>query len=108
MLKNRYDALRTQYEADIQRLTFIAEGDMHSDLLPQIEHCPFCNGELDKEKSESCVEAAIAEVSKIEKKIKDLKQADIDILSEIQVLRKKRLEIITVMRQMFRSGNLIR
>ena len=52
VLKNRYDALRTQYEADIQRLTFIAEGDMHSDLLPQIEHCPFCNGELDKEKSE--------------------------------------------------------
>ena len=94
VLKNRYDALRTQYEADIQRLTFIAEGDMHSDLLPQIEHCPFCNGELDKEKSESCVEAAIAEVSKIEKKIKDLKQADINILSEIQVLRKKRLAII--------------
>lgn len=94
VLKNRYDSLRTQYEADIQRLTFIAEGDMHSNLLPQILHCPFCNGELDKEKNESCVEAAVAEVSMIEKKIKDLKQADTDILSEIQALREKRLVII--------------
>ena len=94
VLKNRYDALRTQYEADIQRLTFIAEGDMHSDLLPQMDHCPFCNGELDKEQSESCVEAAVAEVSKIEKKIKDLKQADSDIIAEIQLLKEKRQVVV--------------
>ena len=37
MLKNRYTSLRTQYESDIRRLTFIAEGDSHRGTIPQFE-----------------------------------------------------------------------
>lgn len=86
VLRNRYHSLMTQYESDIKRLTFIAEGDLHKELLPQLDHCPFCNGELPKEKEESCVEAAIAEVGKIELQIKDLLSAEEHLDEEIEEL----------------------
>lgn len=94
MLKNRYDSLRTQYESDIQRLTFIAEGDMHRNRIPKIEYCPFCNGELHKDVKESCIEAAVVEVTKIERQIEDLRQADSDIAKEIDKLKNRRELII--------------
>lgn len=84
MLKNRYAALLTQYESDIKRLTFIAEGEIHKDILPKIDHCPFCNGELTKNQEESCMEAAINEVNNIEKKLNDLKSVYDNIEAEIQ------------------------
>lgn len=94
MLKDRYASLRTQYESDIRRLTFIAEGDAHKDKIPKIEHCPFCNGILEKKQSESCIEAAIYEVGKIELKIKDLRSADGDIDRETATLNDKRNALI--------------
>jgi len=94
LLRKRYDALRSQYESDVKRLTFIAEGDVHKSDLLQLTHCPFCNGELPKEKSQSCVDAAVAEVMKIELKIQDLQSADKDIEEEIDSLTKKRICLI--------------
>ena len=94
MLKDRYASLRTQYESDIRRLTFIAEGDAHKGKIPTIEHCPFCNGILEKKQSESCIEAAIYEVGKIELKIKDLRSADGDIDRETAMLNDKRNALI--------------
>ena len=76
----------TQYESDIKRLTFIAEGDLHREMLPKLDHCPFCNGELPKDKEESCIEAAVAEVSKIELQIKDLLSAGEHLDEEIEEL----------------------
>ena len=92
VLRNRYNSLMTQYESDIKRLTFIAEGDLHKDMLPRLEHCPFCNGELPKDKEESCVEAAIAEVNKIELQIKDLLSAGEHLDEEISELTTERSE----------------
>ena len=92
VLKNRYKSLLSQYESDIKRLTFIAEGDLHKDLIPRLEHCPFCNGELPKEKEESCIEAASAEVKKIELQIKDLLSAGEHLDEEIGQLNAERVE----------------
>ena len=92
VLKNRYKSLLTQYESDIKRLTFIAEGDLHKELLPRLEHCPFCNGELPKEKEASCIEAASVEVKKIELQIKDLLSAGEQLETEIGQLKTERLE----------------
>jgi hypothetical protein len=94
MLKNRYDSLRTQYEADIKRLTFIAEGDMKKGSVPKVERCPFCDGELDVGHDESCVEAAIAEVEKIERQIKDLQLADEALDAEIVSLNQTREKLL--------------
>lgn len=90
VLRNRYKSLMTQYESDIKRLTFIAEGDLHKGVLPKLDHCPFCNGELPKDKEESCVEAAIAEVEKIELQIKDLLSAGENLDEEIRELGETR------------------
>lgn len=92
VLRNRYQSLMTQYESDIKRLTFIAEGDLHKEMLPKLDHCPFCNGELPKDKEESCIEAAVAEVSKIELQIKDLLSAGEQLDEEIEALSNLRKE----------------
>ena len=90
MLRNRNESLMTQYESDIRRLTFIAEGDIHSDELPKLETCPFCNGRLSKTQGESCMEAAIAEVQKIETQIRDLTSVQEALNKEIEGLVKER------------------
>lgn len=94
MLKDRYASLRTQYESDIRRLTFIVEGDLHRDSIPKISVCPFCNGELQKDKSASCIEAAEFEVERISLKIKDLRDADLSIDEEISRLILQKSEIV--------------
>lgn len=70
ILYNRNTYLLSQYEADIRRLTFIVEGDIHNEEIPVLDTCPFCNGELSKEKNESCIDAAIAEVKKLSYKLR--------------------------------------
>lgn len=93
MLKNRNASLLSQYESDIKRLTFIVEGDIHSEKVPALDRCPFCNGELPKDKGESCIDAAIAEVEKVESQIKDLKSVQTSIDKEIEELKGEREKI---------------
>lgn len=99
ILKNRYDALRTQYESDMKRLTFIAEADIHRDGIPQLDHCPFCNGELPKEKTQSCLDAAIAEADKIELRIKDLQYADEALSNEVSRLVSQKEDLLREQQQ---------
>jgi ATPase involved in DNA repair len=85
-LANRYQALQSQYASDIKRLTFLTEGALSQDQLSVPTQCPFCNGELSKEKEESCLEAAIREVEKIEYQIKDLKSVQETLNEDIDNL----------------------
>ncbi len=94
MLENRYSSLRSQYESDIRRLTFIAEGEIHKKNVIKIEYCPFCNGELSKAQSESCVDAAAAEVDKIEMQIADLRSANRALAYEMRLLEAKKNSIV--------------
>lgn len=99
VLRNRNTSLLSQYESDIKRLTFIADGDIHSDSIMKLDHCPFCNGELPKDKEESCIDAAIAEVKKIEAQIKDLQSVQDAISSEMEELNETRLSLMAERRQ---------
>lgn len=99
MLLNRNNSLLSQYEADIRRLTFIVEGDMHQGDIPALEVCPFCNGQLSKEKGESCISAAVTEVEKIEAQIKDLRSVQASINEEIKELQEQRAAILLKRRQ---------
>lgn len=93
VLNNRYNALQTQYAADIRRLTFLIEGSMAEDNIEMPTQCPFCNGTLPKEKEESCVEAAANEVKKIEAQIEDLSSVQ-DVLSEDIIKNAAEIEIL--------------
>ena len=99
ILKNRYNALRTQYESDMRRLTFIAEADIHKGKIPKLDHCPFCNGELPKEKTQSCLDAARAEADKIELRIKDLQYADEALSKEMDKLQSQREALVREQQQ---------
>jgi DNA repair ATPase RecN len=99
VLRNRNISLMTQYESDIKRLTFIVDGDIHSDSIVKLDHCPFCNGELPKEKTESCIDAAVTEVEKIEVQIRDLQSVQESITEEIEELESTRLSLIDERRQ---------
>lgn len=94
VLKNRNASLLTQYASDIKRLTFIVEGDIHGDEVPKLEYCPFCNGELPKEKAASCIDAAIAEVEKIEAQIRDLHSVQDSLEEEMKELAAERANLI--------------
>lgn len=76
----KYDALKTQYEADAKRLQLVIEGETHYEYENEMV-CPFCNGTLKKSVKESCAEAASKELLKLAPKITDLKEANESLLS---------------------------
>lgn len=100
MLYSRYQVLRGQYISDINRLTFIVEGELHMNETPEVFRCPFCDGSLKKQKRESCADAAGVELVKIQYQLNDLKDAEEDIVSEMNelniksdILKKERIDI---------------
>ncbi len=99
VLRNRNASLQTQYDSDIKRLTFIVEGDIHGEDIPKLDHCPFCNGELPKGKEESCMAAAVVEVSKIEAQIRDLRSVQESIAAEMKELTSARSVLVEQRRQ---------
>lgn len=95
ILYNRNVNLASQYASDIKRLTFIAESDAHMNGVPILDHCPFCNGELPKEQTESCVDAAVQEVKKTEKQLEDLRSLQKSLLVEIDEFTSKKYDLIS-------------
>lgn len=65
VLSSRYEALISQYKADLQRLDFIAKGEKAIEGLSPNEVCPFCGGELHPEDDDSYTEAIQAEITRI-------------------------------------------
>lgn len=93
MLHNRYKVLHSQYKSDIKRLTFIVEGELHKGEIPETLNCPFCNGMLPKLEEKSCIEAAQVELQKIIFQMKDLDDAERDIIVEKSTLEVRSKEL---------------
>jgi hypothetical protein len=87
MLISRYAALKTQYSADIKRLSFIVDGETVMQQVPHDATCPFCNGKMPTQKTESYVVAARSELSRIVAQYNDLADAEKDIKQQIQELQ---------------------
>jgi predicted nucleic acid-binding Zn-ribbon protein len=90
MLISRYAALKTQYSADIKRLSFIVDGETVMQHVSHDAHdatCPFCNGKIPKQNTKSYVEAARSELSRIVAQYNDLVGAEEDIKQQIQELQ---------------------
>ncbi|MDD4494677.1 MAG: AAA family ATPase [Eubacteriales bacterium] len=86
VLYNRYQALRSQYNADIKRLTFIVEGEMHKSGFTANAKCPFCDGDINEQHEHSYAEASHSEAERIALQLKDLAEAEKDIVSEREAL----------------------
>lgn len=88
----KYDALKTQYEADSKRLQLVIEGESHEENSDEMV-CPFCSGRLEKSVKESCAEAASKELLKLAPKVKDLKEANESLVGNKEVYIKQRDEL---------------
>lgn len=88
-LHNRYNALKSQYVSDIQRLTFIIEGEFHDHSNDNISNCPFCDGTIaSPDKQLKYLKASQSELSRLVIQLNDLKDAEKNLLQD-----KENLEI---------------
>lgn len=80
VLQNRYKSLQSQYSSDLKRLTFMVEGEIRKkDFVSEApRECPFCGNHLSEDKTDSCIEAAIAEIEKLEPKKKLVKRKEFE------------------------------
>lgn len=86
VLRERYDRLKSLYDADVKRLKFILEGEKGIDAH-RAEKCPFCSNELTQPiTTPSFVEAAKAELDKTRQRIYGVIDAKTDIDDEIEFL----------------------
>lgn len=89
LLLSRYLNLRTQYNADIKRLSFIVDGENKLDKIPTAEKCPFCNGELHLKNDVSYIEAANAELNRIILLLKDLDSTEKTVIEDKSFAQEK-------------------
>ena len=81
-LYNRYQSLRSQYAADINRLTFIVDGDLSREELVATSKCPFCEGDMSIQDEGGYAEASRAELHRIKLQLSDLFEAESDLANE--------------------------
>ena len=82
------DALRIQYEADVDRLAFVIDGEQIQADFAAPTKCPFCNADMKHEEAVSYVDSARAELIHIGAHIRELQMSIDDT-----VARKNRLQI---------------
>lgn len=87
-LLNNYEKLRTQYESDLKRLSFIIDGESNIESK-KLSGCPFCNTPISMPRKEKYTDAALAESRKIKKQIGDLNSAQRDLKEEIDSIYKE-------------------
>lgn len=89
----RYQALKTQYQSDINRLTFIVEGEEILADVPLESKCPFCDGILKPNKEKSYVEVANSELARIITQLQGLTESEQNTTVELDLLNKKIVEL---------------
>ena len=109
ILLSRYQALKSQYTADIRRLTFIVEGEVEYQGIPKVSKCPFCDGKMTKHNRQSYIEASRGELSRIVAQLAgleatetDVKNELVEIEAELTALRAKRADIESLISEQLR------
>ncbi len=103
LLLSRFKHLRSQYTADIKRLTFIVEGEQAVNDIPYAATCPFCQGTIPARSRKSYIEASKAELNRIIAQLQGLSATEADVEQEhasetehLVQLRAQRADIETV------------
>ena len=84
LMKSRYAALKSQYTADIKRLTFIADGEMERNAHDKNTVCPFCESHFTPKDDETYIESARGELSRIVAQMNDLTKAEQSLAEEMR------------------------
>ena len=109
VLLSRYQSLKSQYTADIKRLTFIVEGEVEYQSIPHVSKCPFCDGKMTTHNRQSYIEASRGELARIVAQLDGLEAVEADVkaeLAEIETeltaLRAKREDIESLISERLR------
>lgn len=89
VLQNRYKILKSQYNADISRLSFIVDGELATDHLTKTHKCPFCDSVLLATPNTDYAVAASNELEKIKKNLTGLAEAQSTLKEEHFHIRQK-------------------
>lgn len=89
MLSNRYDNLYTQYESDIRRLAFVAEGEALLQGLEPVKHCPYCDSEIKPVKLPSFRKVTAGEDGRIRNSMNQLTETHEGLEAEQKELEKQ-------------------
>lgn len=89
VLLDRYEALISQYKADLQRLDFISKGEETVKKLPKNGICPFCGGELHPDNDEGYLEAINAEIMRIASELTIIVATESNIRDEQKNISKR-------------------
>lgn len=106
VLLSRYGHLRSQYKADIQRLTFIVYGEQNMSTAPKPFTCPFCDRKIAPRAKQSYMEASRGELSRIVSQMDGLAASEKDVRTEkaaieekLKELKKQRADIENLIQQ---------
>lgn len=109
VLLSRYQSLKSQYTADIKRLTFIVEGEVEYQNIPRVSKCPFCDGKIATHNHQSYIEASRGELARIVAQLDGLEAAEADVKAELveieaelTILRAKRGDIESLISEQLR------
>ena len=91
----RFSILKNQYLSDIQRLTFVVEGEKIKPSTPPNKKCPFCDGDIALNENTSYIEAAKAELSHIRTHLTELEKAEQDLFSKRDAIQASISELET-------------
>ncbi|WP_304682043.1 AAA family ATPase [Lactobacillus taiwanensis] len=94
---SRYENLKTEYIADVKRLSFIVNGEKKLNVIPQSHECPFCHQHIEPEERHNHIEAAKAELSRILIQMKSLKESTLNVeTKKYGIEEKRKLKIETL------------
>ena len=93
--RDRFHVLHTQYDSDIKRLRFIADGESKRGKMQRTSICPFCNHDVNLPQKEQVLysEAVSIELERIYSQVQDLELAERDTDAEILKLEKTSAEL---------------
>jgi hypothetical protein len=80
---SRYNELKSQYNTDIERLTFIVENELLVINTTPNSKCPFCENNIEPHDHSSYIEASQAELVKLVTNLNDLENTKIEIKNQV-------------------------
>ena len=82
-LIERYDTLSSQYNTDINRLTFIVDNEDLIKKRARRTRCPYCDSEMMPKDQSSYIQASQAELVKAVKNSSDLEETRVNVQNQI-------------------------
>lgn len=80
---SRYDELKSQYDTDIGRLTFIVENELLINNKDKNTKCPFCENNIESHDHYSYIEASQAELVKLVNNLNELENTKVELKNKI-------------------------